>query len=144
MNKAKPQGSLLSAPSKAHMLDSNALLQYLKIHLAESFQTDAWNSIQIMQFDAGQSNPTYLVHLGSKDKVVLRKKPPGKLLPAAHNIAREYRILKALGSLDDIPVPKVYHLCEDDKVIGTHFYVMEYVLGRIIKDASLPNLSVRI
>jgi aminoglycoside phosphotransferase (APT) family kinase protein len=74
---------------------------------------------------------------------VLRKKPPGKLLPSAHNIAREFRILDALSKHTDVPVPKVYLLCRDAQVIGTEFYVMQYVQGRIYKHPELENLPVR-
>lgn len=72
---------------------------------------------------------------------MLRKKPPGKLLSkTAHKVDREYRILHALESTD-VPVPKTYCLCEDDSVIGTAFYIMEFLDGRIIEDPSLPEVS---
>lgn len=71
----------------------------------------------------------------------MRKKPPGKLLSStAHKVEREYRILHALETTD-VPVPRTYGLCEDDSVIGTAFYIMEYLDGRIIEDFSLPNVS---
>ncbi len=131
-----------SAPRKGHELDSAKLLQFLKSSLSKQFNTSLWNSIHISQFDAGQSNPTYLIDL-ERNKFVLRKKPPGKLLPSAHNIAREYKILSALGNSTDVPVPKVFVLCEDSSIIGTDFYVMEYVVGRIFREAELINVNVR-
>jgi len=94
-----------------------------------------------LQFGYGQSNPTYLLTSSNKQKYVLRKKPPGKLLSkTAHKVDREYRILHALENTD-VPVPKTYCLCEDDSVIGTAFYIMEFLDGRIIEDPSLPGVS---
>lgn len=71
----------------------------------------------------------------------MRKKPPGQLLSkTAHKVDREYRILKALQDTD-VPVPRVYCLCEDDSVVGTAFYIMEFLDGRIFEDPSLPDVS---
>ncbi|PVU86946.1 hypothetical protein BB560_006582, partial [Smittium megazygosporum] len=112
------------------------------------------------KFSHGQSNPTFLIiDLGSKDadspypdpfpnklkkRYVVRKKPSGALISkTAHAVEREYRVLKALGDNIkelQIPVPKVYCLCEDDSVLGTPFYVMEYIHGRIFKDPALSEL----
>ncbi|ETE71599.1 Acyl-CoA dehydrogenase family member 11 [Ophiophagus hannah] len=100
---------------------------------------DFAGSLELQQFSHGQSNPTYYVRFGDH-QLVLRKKPPGKLLPSAHAVEREYRILKALRDTG-IPVPKVLALCEDSSVIGTPFYLMEYSPGRIFKDPSLPELE---
>lgn len=91
------------------------------------------------QFKGGQSNPTFRLSAGGK-KYVLRRKPPGKLLPSAHAVDREYRIIRALAGTE-VPVAKAYALCEDDEVIGTAFYVMDYVEGRIFWDPSLPGLT---
>ncbi|XP_063171514.1 acyl-CoA dehydrogenase family member 10 [Candoia aspera] len=93
----------------------------------------------LRQFSHGQSNPTYYIRLGDR-QLVLRKKPAGKLLPAAHAVEREHRILKALGDTG-VPVPGVLSLCEDSSVIGTPFYLMEYCVGRIFKDPALPELE---
>ncbi len=95
--------------------------------------------MSVLQFRGGQSNPTF--HISSSEKeYVLRKKPPGKLLPSAHAIDREYRMLQAL--LDsDVPVPRVLHFCDDDTVIGTPFYIMEYLPGRILRDPLLPDMD---
>ncbi|RKP39775.1 kinase-like domain-containing protein, partial [Dimargaris cristalligena] len=97
--------------------------------------------LAIRQFNLGQSNPTYLIQDASDRKYVLRKKPAGTLLTkSAHAIEREYRILSALGQHTDVPVPKVYCLCEDIGVIGTPFYVMEFLEGRIFSDFHLPTI----
>ena len=72
---------------------------------------------------------------------MLRKKPPGKLLSkTAHRVDREYRIIRALETTD-VPVPKTYCLCEDNTVIGTVFYIMEFLDGRIFEDAALPGVT---
>jgi aminoglycoside phosphotransferase (APT) family kinase protein len=93
----------------------------------------------VAQFSGGQSNPTY--RLTTPDKTyVLRRKPSGELLKGAHAVEREARVLTALGGAG-MPVPKVLGLCTDDRVIGTWFYVMEMVKGRIFWDASLPDLD---
>jgi len=95
--------------------------------------------LRVRQYEGGQSNPTY--HLGSSGgEYVLRRKPPGKLLPSAHLIEREYRILSALAETD-VPVPRPLLLCEDPAVIGTTFYVMEHVPGRIFTEPRLPGLD---
>ncbi|EQB77382.1 acyl-CoA dehydrogenase family member 10 [Camelus ferus] len=95
--------------------------------------------LELLQFDHGQSNPTYYIKLANH-QLVLRKKPPGTLLPSAHAIEREFRVMKALANAG-VPVPKVLDLCEDSRVIGTPFYLMEYCPGVIYKDPSLPGLE---
>lgn len=117
-----------------HRFDEAPLWQYLQQHL-DDFSMPA----QLRQFQGGQSNPTYLIQTPAK-KFVLRKKPPGKLLPSAHLIEREYRILRALPGTD-VPVPPARLLCEDPGIIGTPFYVMDHVDGRVITNVTLPNLS---
>lgn len=98
--------------------------------------------LDVKQFGYGQSNPTYL--LTSKptgQRFVLRKKPPGKLVSkTAHKVEREYRIIHALRDTD-VPAPRAYALCEDPAVIGTPFYIMEFLDGRIIEDPSIPGVS---
>ena len=110
--------------------------------------------IRIKQFQHGQSNPTYLVQFQGRtlqlhnfetlmisgQNFVLRKKPPGKLLPGAHAIEREYRVMDALGK-HGVPIPPLHGLCEDPGVLGTPFYMMSYVSGRIFKDPSLPSIT---
>jgi len=95
--------------------------------------------LEIAQFKGGQSNPTYLLAAG-RQRYVLRRKPPGKLLPSAHAVDREFRVIRALADTD-VPVAQALALCEDDAVIGTAFYVMEYVSGRVFWDPQLPDLA---
>lgn len=95
--------------------------------------------LSVSQFKGGQSNPTYRIDT-SRGSYVLRRKPPGQLLPGAHAVEREYRVLAALGRAG-FPVPRVHGLCEDDDIIGTPFYVMDMVEGRIIWEAQFPGLS---
>jgi aminoglycoside phosphotransferase (APT) family kinase protein len=91
------------------------------------------------QFEGGQSNPTYKL-LSGTGSYVLRRKPLGQLLPSAHAVDREYRVMRALSGTA-VPVPEVYALCEDDSVIGSAFYVMEFLDGRVFWDARLPDLD---
>ena len=91
------------------------------------------------KFAGGQSNPTFKISAGSGE-YVLRRKPPGELLKSAHAVDREYRVLSALADTD-VPVAQVYHLCEDDAIIGSMFYLMEYMQGRVLWDPALPNMS---
>ncbi len=88
----------------------------------------------------GQSNPTYQLR-SVGHRWVLRSQPPGHLLPSAHAVDREFRVMKALANTD-VPVPEMLALCTDTKVIGRQFYVMSYVSGRVFVDPSLPGLSV--
>lgn len=92
------------------------------------------------QFGFGQSNPTYQLTSPGGKRYVLRKKPPGRLVSrTAHKVEREYRIIAALAATD-VPVPKAYCLCEDESVIGTPFYIMSYLDGRIFEDPVIPNV----
>ncbi|MEO9211976.1 MAG: phosphotransferase family protein, partial [Caulobacteraceae bacterium] len=95
--------------------------------------------LDIAQFNRGASNPTFLLTAG-EGRFVLRKKPPGALLPSAHQVDREYRVMKALGEAG-FPVPPMRALCEDERVIGSAFYVMDFMEGRIFRDARLPGLA---
>ena len=118
----------------AHRFDEEALAEYLTDKL-EGFE----GKLSVSQFGQGQSNPTFL--LGSGDREwVLRKKPPGKLLPSAHAVDREYRVIKALQDTE-VPVPQTCLLCEDDTIIGTPFYVMKRAEGRIFRNPSAPEVS---
>jgi aminoglycoside phosphotransferase (APT) family kinase protein len=94
---------------------------------------------KVEQFAGGQSNPTYLV-TADDGRYVLRRKPPGTLLPSAHAIDREYRIMGALAQ-SGVPVPKVHALCEDPSIIGTAFFLMEFVPGRVFWDPTLPGVD---
>ncbi|MGH7278411.1 MAG: phosphotransferase [Candidatus Rokuibacteriota bacterium] len=117
-----------------HRFDTAALERYLGAHVP-GFR----GPIVVRQFRGGQSNPTY--HLAAGDReYVLRRKPPGKLLPSAHAVEREYRVLTALQGTG-VPVPRTYVLCEDADVIGTAFYLMQYVEGRLFRDAALPDAT---
>lgn len=117
-----------------HRFSEASLWDYLEPRLAE-FQQPA----TLRQFQGGQSNPTFLIETPIA-KFVLRKKPPGKLLPSAHQIEREYRILTSLPR-EQIPLPSVRLFCEDATVIGTPFYVMDYTEGRVISNPTLPQLT---
>ena len=96
-------------------------------------------SLQVRQFKGGQSNPTFWL-ADRERQYALRKKPPGKLLQSAHMVDREYRVMHALRDTD-VPTAKMYALCEDDSVIGTSFFVMEYVQGRLFWNVQLPKLE---
>ena len=91
------------------------------------------------RLSGGQSNPTYRLDSGA-GSYVLRRKPPGPLLPSAHAVDREFRVMRALAG-SGVPVPRVHALCEDDSVIGSVFYVMEYLDGRIFWDPRLPGIA---
>lgn len=117
-----------------HALDEAKLFKYLQDHL-EGFTLPA----NIRQFQGGQSNPTFLIESAAAS-YVLRKKPPGQLLPSAHQIDREYRIQKALAG-SGVPVAKMYLYCDDVSIIGTAFYVMEHVKGRVFHDVMMPGVS---
>jgi len=123
----------MPVPEK-HRIDSERLEAYL-----ETCIPGFSGPLSLEQFRGGQSNPTYRVTAG-RARYVLRRKPPGKLLPSAHAVDREYRVMTALRD-SDVPVPKTYCLCEDDSVIGTAFYVMENVEGRVFWDPALPGAS---
>lgn len=114
--------------------DEEALSHWLADHV-EGFR----EPITVSQFKGGQSNPTYRIE-AANGSYVLRRKPPGRILPGAHAIEREYRVLAALGS-KGFPVPRVHALCEDESVIGTPFYVMDLVPGRIVWEAHFPGLK---
>ena len=93
----------------------------------------------IEQFKGGQSNPTYKIITESKN-LVLRRKPPGKLLPSAHAVDREYKVITALYETD-VPVPKTYGLCENDDVAGTAFFVMDFLDGDLFWDPMIPSMT---
>jgi aminoglycoside phosphotransferase (APT) family kinase protein len=126
--------ALLTPVREAHRFDEAALAAYLRGRLP-----GCEGRIEVMQFEGGQSNPTFRLVAGGR-AYVLRKKPPGKLLPSAHQVEREYRVMTALQG-SEVPVPRTHLLCEDASVIGTPFYVMDHVEGRVLTDARMPNLS---
>ncbi|XP_012878547.1 PREDICTED: acyl-CoA dehydrogenase family member 10 [Dipodomys ordii] len=116
-------------------IPKDALQTYLKNLLGSGGP----GPLELLQFDHGQSNPTYYIKWADH-QLVLRKKPPGALLPSAHAVEREFRIMRALAKAG-VPVPTVLDLCEDSSVVGTPFYLMEYCPGLIYKDPSLPGLD---
>ena len=118
---------------EAHKLDQNKLSGFLTGKL-ENFT----GIKKIGQFNGGQSNPTFVIECLEGYRYVLRKKPPGKLLPSAHAVDREHRVQKALYQTN-VPVAKMYLYCEDENIIGTTFYLMEYLEGRVFEDTTLPG-----
>lgn len=124
-----------TAVRKTHQIPVDSLASYLQDELGLHQEEPP----TVRQFKHGQSNPTYYVEYGGQ-RLVIRKKPPGKLLPSAHAVEREYKVMKALGSAG-VPVPKTLALCEDSSILGTPFYVMEYAQGRLFKDPSLPGMT---
>lgn len=119
----------------AHRIDEDRLADYLRQHgLLDG-------TLRMRQFQGGQSNPTYLLETGEQ-RYVLRKKPPGKVLPSAHQVEREFRVMKALGEHSDVPVPAMRVLCDNEEIIGTAFYVMDYVPGRVFSHPLLEGLPL--
>ena len=115
-----------------YRLDEGRLAQWLEANVA-GYQ----GPLEVRQFKGGQSNPTYQL-VTPNHNYVLRRKPPGKLLPSAHAVDREFKVISALGTVG-FPVARAYALCQDDSVIGSMFYVMDSVEGRILWDISLPD-----
>ena len=113
-------------------IDKNSLNDFLKNLLGNKIIIN-----DIKQFKGGQSNPTYLISTNEKD-LVIRRKPPGKLLKSAHAVDREYIVITALNQTD-VPVPKTYAYCDDTNVIGTPFFVMDHVKGNIFWELLLPS-----
>jgi aminoglycoside phosphotransferase (APT) family kinase protein len=134
MSSRQQQFSGTRAVSEAHRIDNAALEQYMR-SAVDGFT----GPLDVSQFKGGQSNPTYLLDATS-GKYVLRRKPPGKLLKSAHAVDREFRVISALHEAG-FPVPRPYALCEDDSVLGTMFYLMEYQQGRIFWDLDLPDVG---
>lgn len=120
--------------SDANTLDAAALTPYLETHVPGFSGLE-----RIEKFKSGQSNPTYLLTARS-GRYVLRAKPPGQLLKSAHQVDREFRVLRALAGTE-VPVPPVLHLSQEDSPIGRMFYVMAFVEGRIFWDPTLPEAS---
>ena len=118
-----------------HRFDEAGMTAWLEAHVAGFTGPGA-----LAQFESGMSNPTFLVTDKHDRRYVLRKKPPGKLLPSAHAVEREHRIAQALAETA-VPVPRMRALCDDPSIIGTSFFVMDYVSGRIFDDVSLPGLA---
>lgn len=123
-----------TAVREAHRIDETKLFAYLAAHVS-----NLGTNPRVRQFVGGQSNPTYFLETDSR-RLVLRKKPPGTLLPSAHQVEREYRAMSALAGTG-VPVPEVLLLCEDASLIGAGFFVMDFIDGRVFRDAALPELA---
>ncbi|MEH6546186.1 MAG: phosphotransferase [Sneathiella sp.] len=119
---------------EVHQFNEGALFDYLTENV-DGFS----GPLSISQFQGGQSNPTFLLQTANQD-YVMRKKPPGVLLPSAHAVDREYKVISALQDTN-VPVPRTFCLCEDPDIIGTAFYVMEKVEGRVIRSPEIPDMS---
>src|SRR6201992_3587307 len=120
--------------TEAHAFDVKKLEAYLADRI-EGFQTP----LEVRQFKGGQSNPTYQLITPNR-KYVMRRKPPGKLLPSAHAVDREFKVISALYPTG-FPVAKPYLLCEDESITGTMFYVMDCVEGRVLWEGILPGMD---
>jgi len=127
---------MTSFAHQAAQIDTVALARYLEARLP-GFK----GPIEATKTPTGQSNPTFILATPG-GRYVLRKKPPGQLLKSAHQVDREYRVMKGLEHTD-VPVPRMLHLAEDDSVIGTAFFVMEFVNGTVFWDPALPELTNR-
>ena len=119
---------------QTQQLDTSKLSAYLTENIPGFTQP-----LEVNKFDGGQSNPTFKLSTPNKD-YVLRRKPPGELLKSAHAVDREFTVISALAGTE-VPVPETYVLCEDDDIIGSMFYVMEYMEGRILWDPLLPEAA---
>ncbi|KAG1338726.1 putative acyl-CoA dehydrogenase IBR3 [Cocos nucifera] len=137
--------NLLNPENSAHRFDDAALLRYAAANV-EGFPPPPVD-LTVSRFGHGQSNPTFCLEAvsrvfpGAVKRYVLRKKPPGVILESAHAVEREFQVLKALHVHTDVPVPKVFCLCTDTSIIGTSFYIMEYLEGRIFLDNKLPGIT---
>ena len=118
-----------------HSFETNALVAWLEEQI-NGFK----GPIEVFQFQGGMSNPTFLINDKNGKSYVLRKKPPGELLPSAHAVDREYLITSTLIDTS-VPVVKTLGFCEDRSIIGTEFFLMEHKAGRIFHDPSLPDLT---
>jgi len=123
----------ITAVREAHKFDETSLNSYLEQEIP-SYK----GPLTVKQFEGGQSNPTFQL-ITPKKTYVLRKQPPGDLLPSAHQVDREFKVMHALWDTP-VPVPEMFLLCEDIEVIGTKFYVMEMVEGRLFTETRLPQL----
>lgn len=139
---ANRTSDLVGRVNPAHQFDIDALYRYSTANVPDFPHSPS--KFTVSQFGHGQSNPTFLMEVDTGSFVkryVLRKKPPGKLLESAHAVEREFQVLQALGLHTKVAVPKVYCLCTDTSVIGTAFYIMEYLDGRIFVDPKLPGVT---
>lgn len=119
-----------------HAFDAAALATWLHAHMPGL----APGALTVEQFKGGQSNPTFLLTAADGHRYVMRRKPPGVLLPSAHAVDREFRVIRALHGTA-VPVARPHVLCEDPAVIGTAFYLMDCVEGRVLWDPTLPGMQ---
>ncbi|KAI8470744.1 MAG: acyl-CoA dehydrogenase [Monoraphidium minutum] len=129
----------LAEPRPGLALDGGALLAYLLRARVPGLAAGA-GPLRVRAFAHGQSNPTYLLEQG-RTRLVLRKKPPGRLLASAHAVEREHAVLAALAAASPVPVPRPLALCEDASVVGTPFYVMEFAEGTVFTDPAMPGAA---
>ena len=122
------------AVQEKHRFDERSLDRFMVEHVPGFVAP-----VQVEQFKGGQSNPTYRLTDAVGRRYVLRRKPPGKLLPSAHAVDREFRVISALNRTN-VPTPRAYALCQDDGVVGTAFYIMEFCDGRVLWDPLLPEV----
>lgn len=134
MSDAAAENAGTTAVREGYGFDAARLTEWMAAHV-EGFS----GPLTVEQFKGGQSNPTYKLVTPGRC-YVLRRKPPGQLLKGAHAVEREAKVLSALGGAG-FPVPHVHGLCTDDNVIGTWFYVMDMVDGRIVWDATFPDVA---
>ena len=131
-------GHALQKPIQGMEIEVNKLESYLKIQQPLLFTNGG--GLVVSQFTHGQSNPTYLLQI-NKNKLVLRKQPPGSLLHGAHDVLREAAIIQHLSTVAGVPVPRIVSICSDSSIIGTVFYIMEHIDGIVYTDPALPTLS---
>ncbi|ROO31444.1 phosphotransferase family protein [Salinisphaera japonica] len=141
-NNDKPNDAVgapeIVAVREAHRLDEAALAGFMRDHNLLD------GDLTVEQFQGGQSNPTYLLTTGTGDRrarYVLRKKPPGEILPSAHRIDREYKVMHALRDAPGVPVPAMRAYGTDESILGTEFFIMDYIAGRVFSDPGLPDLA---
>lgn len=127
--------AVLVEPNPNHRFDQTALARWLSGALPA-----AADGLEVKQFQGGMSNPTFQLKTADGKRYVLRKKPPGKLLPRAHAVEREYRVMDALKDTD-VPVPKMIAHCDDPDIIGAEFFIMEHVDGRIIVSPAMNPIA---
>ena len=133
MSDAQQDFSGVKDVAEAHRFDEDRLAEWMKDNVGGYA-----GPLTVRQFKGGQSNPTY--RLDTPDQsYVLRRKPPGQLLRSAHAVDREFRVMSALADTD-VPVPVMRALCTDDEIIGSWFYIMDFIEGRIFWDPYLPDL----
>lgn len=134
MRQSGNSGPVLVDPLPAHRFETDALRVWLSDRLPEFRE-----GFELRQFQGGMSNPSFMLTSRLGGRFVLRKKPPGKLLPKAHAVDREYRVMRALGD-SAVPVPEMIAYCEDPQVIGAEFFIMRFVDGRVITDPAMGTI----